>query len=357
MTPAQAEVLDLNRQGLNVPAIAKKLEKTNGAVRGLLERARRDPAIQTAMDTFGTDLEPDMLWLKNKEYSLRLKPKKEDPKDFAQQIAEAFQNVPAAPLIQTPAHILEEMMVVYPLFDVHLGLRAHAAISGEEMDLKIGAKRVKEGMAEVMAGAPAAHKAVIINGGDFTHQTDDKNQTRKSGHILDVDGRNIITVVEAIEVIAACIEMALTKHTEVEYYSVPGNHDPQNWETIMIGLRERYRTHNRVHINFTLNEFSVVTHGKVAIFIHHGDKRTPKDLCMFVSAEYPKEWYESDYRILMTGHVHHLKADEFPGIYWMQLPAVTARDHFASGGYKSHSIMFALGFNLLSEKTRNTVKL
>ena len=372
MTPAQTEVWQYHQEGFTAGRIAETLGKSRRTVRELLERAKknqqaaenRDPGVQGAMDRFGiVSDDVERVWFKDKGLTVQIGTRKKTDEDFIARVAAAFQDIPTAPEIQGPLHVLPNMMVVYPLFDVHLGMRAHATISGEEIDLKSGALRLKKGMARVMAGAPNAFRAVVINGGDFTHQTDDRNQTRRSGHILDVDGRNVMTVDEAIEVIAACIEMALNKHQEVEYYSVPGNHDQQNWETILFGLRERYRDHPRVkiYVNWAddtcSSEFSVVEHGEVAIFIHHGDKRTPKDLSMFCAAEFPEVWGRTRYRVVITGHLHHIKVDEFPGIIWMQMPAIAPRDHHASGGYKSHSQMMAIGYDLESESTRNMVKL
>jgi len=372
MTPAQQQVWAYHLEGYSTRRIATTIGKSRRTVRELLARAQknldasqdRDQGVQKAMDRF--DLVSDdveRIWFKDDNLTVQVGTKRKSSEDFLDKVVSAFKDLPTAPQIQGPLHVDRDMMVVYPLFDVHLGLRAHATISGEEMDLKSGAERIKRGMAAVMAGAPDAYRAVIINGGDFTHQTDDRNQTRKSGHILDVDGRNVMTVDEAIEVIAACIEMALTKHEVVEYYSVPGNHDQQNWETILFGLRERYRNHGRVsvYVNWTddtySSEFAVVEHEKVAIFIHHGDKRTPKDLSMFCAAEFSQVWGRTSYRIVITGHLHHIKVDEFPGIYWMQMPAIAPRDQYASGGYKSHSLMMAIGFDPEGEATRNTVKL
>lgn len=355
MTPEQQEVVDLRNQGLGFTAIARQLGISRRSARERFKRAGGgDPAIDSAMAAFGLNTTPVELWLKNKQYSIKVRP---GQKSIVDQLMEVIKDVPAAPPIQIQTPVLDDLMVIYPIFDAHVGLRAHAEISGEESDLQSSADRVVNAMSAVMAGAPAARRAVIINGGDFTHQTDDRNMTRRSGHILDVAGRNGPTVREGIRVITSCIEMALTKHEVVEYYAVPGNHDPQNWETITLVLAERYRLHDRVRVITTWNEFSVIEHGEVAIFVHHGDKRTPKDLAMFCSAEFPEVWGRTRYRVLMTGHLHHIKADEFPGIYWMQLPALAARDHHAaSGGYRSHSLMMALGFDRETETTRNTVR-
>lgn len=356
LTRKQEEAQALRAEGLTQRQIADRLGISRRSVRERLDATGIDPAVQEAMDAFGLDIEPSMVWLKNKKFSAQVQPKKQSPVEYLQRVKEAFSNLPMAPAIPEPIVSLDDTMVVYPLFDVHLGLRAHAEVSGDEMDLAMGAERVKLAMAKVMATTPNAYRGLIINGGDFTHQTDDRNMTRKSGHVLDVAARNFPTVLEAVEVISACIEMALTKHTVVEYYSVPGNHDPQNWETILLALRERYRSHNRVTVVFHQREYSVVEHGEVALFIHHGDKRPPKDMAMFCAAECPEVWGRTKYRVLMTGHLHHLKADEFPGIYWLQLPALTVRDHYASGAFKSHPLIMALSFDRLSETARNTVR-
>lgn len=354
MTPEQKAVVDLRGQGLSFSRIASELGISRRSARERFKRAAPDPAIKAAMDAFGLTITPTEIWLKNKQYSAKVRP---GQKSIVDELLEVMKDIPPAPPIPLQGQVLDELMVVYPIFDAHVGLRAHAEISGEESDLQSSADRVVNAMSAVMAGAPAAKRAVIINGGDFTHQTDDRNMTRRSGHILDVAGRNGPTVREAIRCISACIEMALTKHQLVEYYAVPGNHDPQNWETITLVLAERYRQHERVTVHSSWTEFSVVEHGEVAIFVHHGDKRTPKDLAMFCAAEFPEVWGRTRYRVLMTGHLHHIKGDEFPGIYWMQLPALAARDHHAAaGGYRSHSLMLAIGFDRETETTRNTVK-
>jgi len=362
MTAQQEAVWSRREKGMSQREIAEELNISRRTVRGHLAAVKTDPAIAEAMAAFGLEIQPNQVWFKNPQFSVQAKIKPQGEADFLTRVTEAFENIPQAPDIQRRFPIDTEMMVVYPLFDVHLGMRAHAGVSGEETDLKTGAQRVLEGLSYIMGGSPNSYRAVIINGGDFTHQTDDMNKTRRSGHGLDVDGRNVMTVLEAIEVISAGIEMALTKHEVVDYYSVPGNHDPQNWETILIGLRERYRNHPRVTIYFNFDfanssEFSVVEHGEVALFIHHGDKRTPKDLAMFCAAEFPDVWGRTRYRLLITGHLHHLKVDEFPGITWMQMPALTVRDQHASGGYRSHSLIMAMGFDRRSEISRNQWRL
>lgn len=363
LTPEQQEVWDLHQQGLSAQKIAEKLGRSRSAIRERLERAKakqavdEDPAVTQARNAFDIHGDPDMIWFKDRKYSVRMKIKSKDEQDFLDRVIAATKTItPLSTIKRTTLQPCNEQMVVYPLFDVHLGLLAHAQISGKNVDLESSKREVIEKMHDVMAMTPDASRAVIINGGDFTHQTDDLNQTRRSANRLDVAARNSVTVDAAVEVICTLISSALTKHETVEYYSVPGNHDPQNWETIQFVLAALYRDNPRVKIDVRWDEFSIIEHGDVALFIHHGDKRTPKDLAMFCSASFPEVWGRSKYRMLFTGHMHHLKTDEFPGIFWVQFGAISPRDHHASShGYLSHRIMSALIFDQRSKRTQHDV--
>lgn len=357
LTPNQLEVWQMHKDGMSISAIATQLGRNESSIRERLAFAKRkmeadtDPSIVEAMKEMGIKTVPRQVWFKNDKFSIQVRPDAEGEEDFAQRLSSLFSNIPAALPIPAPRKTLTDMMVVYPLFDVHLGLRAHEAVSGKEVDLHSAKVEILSTMAEVMSNTPNAARGIIINGGDFTHQTDNRNVTPRSGHTLDVAARNAQTVEVAIEVLCTLIEQALAKHEVVEYYSVPGNHDPQNWETIQFALRERYRDNPRVKIVVRWDEFSIVEHGEVALFIHHGDKRTPKDLVMFCSASFPEIWGRTRYRMLLTGHLHHLKEDEFPGIIWKQFAAGAARDHHsASHGYISFRQMTSMGFDLRSKK-------
>lgn len=351
LTPGQQEVWDLySKEKLTVAEIARRFGRNESSIRERLKRAEAkikiDPAVAGAMSAFEIETLPSTVWIKNKDYSVQIRPEQQSAASFLDLVSEKMSDLPAAMPVPLPSQTVEDLMAVYPIFDLHLGLRAHAEVSGVEVTLKSAKEEILMAMTDVLDATPNARRGVIINGGDFTHQTDDRNMTRRSSNILDVSARNARTVDVAIEVLATLIEMTLRKHETVEYYSVPGNHDPQNWETIQFALRERYRDNPRVVINVRWDEFSVVEHGEVALFIHHGDKRQPKDLVLFCAAAFKDTWTRSNYRMLLTGHLHHMKVDEYPGMIWMQLSAASARDHHASShAYFSHRILTSMVFS------------
>lgn len=356
LTPGQQEVWDLHKkENLGIAEIARRLNRNESSIRERLKRAEEklkvDPAVSDAMKNFGLETLPSTVWIKDKNYSVQIRPEKQSEVSFLDLVSEKLVGLPAAMTVPSPAQTVEDLMAVYPVFDLHIGLRAHAEVSGKEVTLESTREEILAAIADVMDATPNARRGVIVNGGDFTHQTDDRNMTRRSSNILDVSARNARTVNVAIEVLATMIEMALRKHETVEYYSVPGNHDPQNWETIQFALRERYRDNPRVIINVRWDEFSVIEHGEVALFIHHGDKRQPKDLVLFCAAAFKDTWARTNYRMLLTGHLHHMKVDEYPGMIWMQLSAASARDHHAaSHGYLSHRILNSMVFSPRARK-------
>lgn len=344
-TERQAEAQQLRSAGLSQQKIADEMGISRRTVRGLLES--RDPTVQDVMDEFGSDIPPELFWAKSKKFSGLFKPKKISDEGLIEKLQRAFQDIPAAPVIPAPTHVDTDFMVVYPLFDVHLELLAAANISGEDINLEIACERLKKNMAMVMARTKPAVKGVIVNGGDFNHTDDDLNVTPKHKHPLDSSARNYTTVDASIELLSALIEMALAKHETVEYYSVPGNHDPKNWLTVMMGLYNRYRDNPRVMIEKSPLEFSVITFGNTLIIIHHGDKRAIKDLILWFNAEYPEVFAKAKYRFLWTGHLHHLKAEDFPGVTWEQFRPITARDHHAfSNFYSSMSELKSILFHV-----------
>ena len=366
LTSSQTEVWNLHVAGMKVSEIARKLDRDESSIRERLRLARLkmereiDPAVKGAMDKMGITTVPRQVWFKDDTLSIqvRIDDVDEEALTFADTLSAVLSSLPSAMVMPKPRKSIADLMAVYPIFDLHVGLRAHQEISGANMDLQTAKSDILTAMAEVMHNTPNARRGVIINGGDFTHQTDDSNMTRRSGHILDVAGRNAPTVQVALEILCTLIEMALRKHEVVEYYSVPGNHDPQNWETIQFALRERYRNNKRVKIDVRWDEFSMIEHGEVALFIHHGDKRKPKDLAFYCAAAFQELWGRSKFRMLLTGHLHHLKEEEYPGIIWRQFASPSVRDHYsASHAYLSKRLISSMVFDLRSKKFDYTAEL
>ena len=82
-------------------------------------------------------------------------------------------------------------------------------------------------------------------------------------------------------------------------------------------LEKRY---SQIEFDTTLEEFKHAWLGTHSIFMHHGDKvKNPTKLHQIMTAQFAKEWGESQSRYLITGHFHHEKSLSFAGVTWYQL--------------------------------------
>lgn len=352
MTPRQREIYDaVLRCGGTRPA-AKELGLAPSTVHEILRRAKQyldlDPAIQTAMKSVGmTDVGAlSSGWIKTKEASLHFKMPRESGPDVTQIVREAFEDIPACPAIEPPSVRSEGLLTVYPIFDAHIGMRSWGQETGEDYDTDIAAQRIVDGISRCVAASPASDKAVVIVGGDLLHANDSTNQTPMSRHVLDVDTRHGRTIEVAIRAIAAAIEMAAQRHTDVTVAVIPGNHDRDAYLAVLFALRERYRHNERIEVQRQPGEFFVMEYGRIMLAAHHGDKAKAERLVMHMADQWPDMWGRTRHRYYFTGHLHHAKLLDVGGVQVEQVRAVAPRDAYAaSHAYSARSEMQAITYS------------
>ena len=323
---------------------AEELDVSESTLR--LWRKDIDPALKSAMESVGTHLVPSVAWIKTKGLSVLLRPPAADPIDIVERVKEVFARI--EPLAPRPSLEQgdEDLITLYPLADVHLGMLSWGEETGEDYDTNIAVRRLQCGMAACVAAAPAARTAIVLNAGDFLHANDDTNSTPASKHALDTDSRHWRTLDAAVQVTVDLIEMALTKHETVIYRALRGNHDPSAPPVLTFALAQRYRNEPRVIIEKNPSDFFVYEFGKVMITAHHGDKAKPERLVMFFADDHALIWGRTKHRYLWTGHLHHHKSQDIGGMKWEQLRAVSARDAYASShGYSAKSEMQCITYH------------
>lgn len=292
-----------------------------------------DPAIAGSMDAVGTNMVPQLAWLKTKSedglsYSVLLKPDVQG--DLLDRIAGHFRDIPSVNPVPSPRYCNADLLSVYPLADAHIGMMAWAKETGEDYDTNIAADRVRDWIGRCIAASPDAETAVILDVGDLTHADDQTNQTPKSRHVLDVDTRHFRTLDITIQTMAAAVDLALLKHARVIVRILPGNHNPTSYLAVMFALAERYRAEPRVDVVKDPSEFFILEWGKVMLAAHHGDKATAQRMVLDLAEVHPEMWGRTRYRFLFTGHLHHHKSQDIGGVQWEQLRAITARDAYAA---------------------------
>ena len=327
------EALDaLKAAGGNKSQAARNLGLDRRTFTSRIEKARQDPAIQNVMDEVGTGMVPSMVWLKSKDHSICLKPPPIED-DTLERIRASLEGLTPAPEIAAPLYANEDLLTLYPVSDVHIGMMAWGKETGEDFDTRAACDRLQSWVGQCVKASPESSVGVVLLNGDTLHADDQQNQTPGSKHQLDVATRHFRTLEMSISAIGSCVEMAAAHHDKVKVRVLPGNHDRTAYMAILFALAERYRGNPRIEVPKVPGEFFVFEHGACMIAAHHGDKAKAQRLVLALADDHAEMWGRTRYRFLWTGHLHHHKSEDIGGLQWEQLRAITAKDAYA----KSHA--------------------
>lgn len=333
MTPEQKQALDLRNAGISRADIAKQMGKSESAVKSLLERARAwdkaDPAAKQAANAAGSNVLPHSFWVKTDSHSIYYKTPAQD-EAVQDWWVDAFKDIPAYE--PQPVDVqASNLLSVYPVFDLHHGMLAWSDETGhQDYDLDLAASDLRNAMARLDKMTPVGGEALLILGGDTLHINDQTNATPQSKHQLDADGRYYKVLDTAIKSIAWLIEHLAHRHDKVKVRVLRGNHDIESHLALSFALAERYRDISRIVIEKTPHDLFLHKHGQCMIAAHHGDKSPPQRLAMMI-ADVCTFWSETRHRHILTGHIHHDSAKDFPGVKWQSLRAFCPPDAYGAG--------------------------
>lgn len=241
-----------------------------------------------------------------------------------------------ARLIARPRQVERDLLSVYPVADLHLGMLAWGKETGEDYDTAIAGKRLRDCLARLVAQAPPSRVAILLNLGDWQHTNDQRNATPRSGHVLDVDSRfeRLLDIGQQLQI--DCVDMALQRHDTVIVVEIPGNHDPQVAVALRIALRNWYRRDKRVVVHDAPGEFFFHRFGSTLIGAHHGHGAKPAELAMKMATDRRRDWGETLFHYFYTGHLHHERARQVGDCRVETFETIAAKDAHATGmGYTS----------------------
>lgn len=350
----------------NTTAVAKELGLSRSTVRGYLGRAAAKGLTGTPVGGIDSGFNVDYVTRHTKDGGVvqewsRLRPDSPTYEATISAIDEVMkQHEGIVPTIPNPTHFPDSSLATfYPIIDHHLGLYAWEAETGANYDLAIAQKVLRDSLAELVAATPNSEQAVILNIGDFFHSDDNTNRTRKSGNILDADGRYAKILEIGIDLELYAIELALTKHKSVEVRNLPGNHDPYASLALNAAIRMAFRNNPRVHVSRDPSPFYFWRFGKVLVGATHGDMIRHTDMPQVLAAYAAKDWGETEHRYVYLGHVHHksIGGGEKFGATWETFRTLAPKDAWASqSGFASGRSMVAITHHKeYGEKYRNTV--
>jgi hypothetical protein len=275
-------------------------------------------------------------------------------------IKEAFEQYKGkAEPLPCPTDTQEDLLTAYIIGDHHLGLYCWGDETGENYNLKIGEKLLKDTMFELVACSPPAATGLVLSLGDFFHTDNSLNLTPKSKNMVDLDTRRARVYQVGVELMIACIELALQKHKKVLVRCLPGNHGPDTTPTLAIALWAFFHNEPRVDIDCSPDRFFFHQHGLTMVGATHGDECKIMNMPGVMAARQPDMWGATRFRYALAGHIHHKEkiAKECYGVICETFQVLPPRDAWHHGmGFTAGRSMTSINYHAkFGERSRNIV--
>ena len=348
-TVRQLEIIDaVNLHGSHGKA-AKSLNVCKGTVQGAMDALRRKAAnrgyspdhdmtrtvpdgymVKGVSTYYNAEGKPSGQWVKS---SVDANRQEQLIKEFITTLAQDIKGL--APLTPVPENNNSDLMCVYPMGDPHFGLYAWAKDAGDDFDLTIAENLTCGAIDRLVASAPEAETAILLNLGDMFHADNQKNVTN-SGHQLDVDGRWAKVQQIGLKAMLHCIRRLLEKHKKVIFRINKGNHDGHSSYALALMISCYFDNEPRVEVDLSPAVAWYYKFGDVLIGSTHGDTLKGGDMLAVMAADEPKKWGETNHRYWYVGHVHHQDTKEYRGGIVEYFRTLAARDAWHQGqGYRA----------------------
>lgn len=237
-------------------------------------------------------------WFKTKEGDL-------DPLAVVEAIKAALDGYERpGPPTPAPAITDSDLLTLYPLGDIHVGLHAWNRDAEADWDLKIAERVIGKAMRDVVSRSPSSGHAILLLGGDTLHADNSSNMTPRSGNVLDVDGRYQKVIGTTCKLLVDIIEWQLAHHEHVTVRILRGNHDDHACVAVQYHLAGWFRSEPRVTVDLDPSLFWWLRFGKVLLGATHGHEATPKEMPGLMAMRRPEDWGASQFRYVHTFHLH-----------------------------------------------------
>ena len=263
--------------------------------------------------------------------------------EAAQLAIEAFQaraasTAPLPPIDVPKLDLTPDLLNVIPIGDPHLGQLSWAPETGDNFDLRIAEAEFGLFVDLLFDRAPPALGCVVLSLGDLFHAHDDTARTKRSGHVLDVDGRNPKIFEAGAEIIIRTIRRALETHLWVAFRSLVGNHDDFLAYAVAAVVREHFRDNPRVWVDCDPSAWWWLEFGECLLGGTHGHTCKADRMRDAMIVDKAEAWGRTKYRHMYVGHVHHNSRLELAGLTVEYMRNTAPRDaHAAAGGYRSRN--------------------
>lgn len=230
----------------------------------------------------------------------------------------------------------EPHLAVVGLSDVHFGKLCWAAETGDNYDLKIADRVLKNAVHDLLAKSSHLRIAqfVLPMGNDWLH-IDNKDNTTTRGTPQDVDGRFAKVYAAAVEAAVWAVEV-LAGLAPVRVEWVPGNHDRTLSLTMCHVVSARFHKSKQVSVNLSPSHRKYFRWGANLLGFTHGDQTEPDKLPNLMATESPDDWAatKSGTREWLIGHMHRSRkwvtkpVDTFEGTTVRTMQSIAGTDAY-----------------------------
>lgn len=239
-----------------------------------------------------------------------------------------------------------DWMVIHAWGDPHIGMLSWGKETGHDFNLEICRKDLQVAVDLLIDQTPAADTAMLCDVGDLTHVENAANRTPTGGNALDADSRIVKIFQVSCDLLRYSVDRMLTKHKNVVVAIVPGNHEPLMSRLHAQWLQAVYEREPRVSIIDNRPALMYYRFGTNLLGFNHGDGIKLDQLPGIMATERKQDWAETNFRMWLTGHIHHkkvMKQQEYPGCIVESFRTLAPPDYWHSWkGYRSQQGIEAL---------------
>ena len=348
-TDLQAQYIDaLNALG-SITKVAAKFGVERSTVRRGIEIAQRKAAIKGhAPGHFNDGVAPgyrmgkvtiqrsaagvERVWERQHPEQERIKA------ELAEFVAHVVDDVKGlSPIGAAPARPASDLLASYWFGDPHFGLSSSGEDGGDDTNLDEADRLTRAGIDALVSRMPETDRAILGFIGDNTHANDGSALTPGHKNPLDIDPRGFgASFLSCSRAIAYSACRALEKHSSIEVWILPGNHDPDAAFAIAVAVSMFFDNNPRVSVRLSRDYLWWTTFGRNLIAACHGDKIKPAELHGVLSNDCREVWHICEFRFVWQGHIHHDTVQEYQRTRIESLRTLAKSDAWHKGkGYRS----------------------
>ncbi len=255
-----------------------------------------------------------------------------DARDEIERLKKEFKkDAPYRKRVYPKLDVLSGNMLEINVPDAHFGKMAWSKETGDRnYDTPIAAATFLRAVANLteMAKGFNIEKILFVVGNDLLNSDDEQGRTTK-GTFVSTDGRYQKTFITVRKTITEAIK-GLSEIAPVEVVMVSGNHDNLGVWHLGDSLECLFANDANVTVRNEPTQRKYVRFGDVLLMLTHGDKGKREDYPLLMATERSKDFGETKYREIHTGHIHQTKLQEWHGIRVRILPSLSPPDAWHS---------------------------